>query len=296
MLRQLTVASPPPSVWHAIDHRLSTPAMPRRFAHAWQLAAVACVVLVVAAALYWQLPPAGASWQVAVQEPGQSETIRKAAGEWVETTATSHAQIAVGTIGTVDVGPNARVQLGAVTPSLYRLALEHGTISAVISAPPRMFIVDTPASAVVDLGCAYTVTVGLDGVTELRMTSGWAALDWKGSETLVPAGAMSRTRNGQPPGIPYFEDAPPALRQAIDSSAGNGVADKSLTDVLAVARVRDTLTLWHLLSRTDGDQRARIYERLQALVPLPAGVERDRVLQLDADALRKWREELAWHW
>jgi hypothetical protein len=296
LLRQLTVASAPPSVWHAIDGRLRTPATPRRFAHGWQLAAAACVALVVAVGLHWQLRSAGAVWQVAVQEPGQSETVRKAAGEWVETTAASRAQIVVGTIGTVDVEPNARVRLGAVTGSQYRLALERGTISAAISAPPRMFIVDTPASPVIDLGCAYTVTVGLDGVTELRMTSGWAALEWKGSETLVPAGAISRTRKGRPPGIPYFEDAPPTFQQAIDSFGENGVTNEWLTHVLAVARVRDTLTLWHLLSQTGGDQRARVYDRMHALVPPPPGVERDRVLQLDADALRKWREELAWHW
>ena len=296
VLRQLTVTSPPPSVWNALDDRLRSPATPPRRVIGWPLAAAASVGLLVAAVVSWQLRPARPSWQIAVTQPGQSETLQRNAGEWIETTAASRARIVVGTIGTVDVEPNARVQLGAVTQSQYRLALERGTISATISAPPRMFIVDTPASPVIDLGCAYTVTVGADGATELHMTSGWAALETKGYETLVPAGAMSRTRKGQPPGIPYFEDAPLALRQAIAEVTGARVSDETVARVLDVARVRDTLTLWHLLSRTDDAQRVRVYERMQELVPAPSSVDRTRVLRLDRDDLRKWREELAWHW
>lgn len=296
VLRQLTVTSPPPSVWDALDGRLRAPAAPPRRVIGWPLAVAASAVLVIAGAVYWQLRPAGASWEVALTQPGRSETIQKAAGEWIETTTASRARIVVGTIGTVDVEPNARVQLGEVTASQYRLALERGTISATVSAPPRMFIVDTPASPVIDLGCAYTVTVGADGATELHMTSGWSALESEGFETLVPAGAMSRTRKGQPPGIPYFEDAPQVLQQAIADVTGEGVSDETVARVLGAARVRDTLTLWHLLSRTDDDQRVRVYERMRELVPPPSGVDRTRVLRLDRDDLRKWREELAWHW
>ena len=296
VLRQLTVASPPSSVWNALDGRLRTPAAAPGRLLDWQIAVAAGIVLLIASGVYWQLRPTGALWQIALTQPGRSETIRKSAGEWVETTAASRARIVVGTIGTVDVEPNARVQLGAVTTSQYRLALERGTISATISAPPRMFIVDTPASPVIDLGCAYTVTVGADGATELHMTSGWSALESKGFETLVPAGAMSRTRKGQPPGIPYFEDAPPALQQAIGDMTGDGITDQALARILGAARVRDTLSLWHLLSRTDAEQRVRVYERMQELVPPPSGVDRERVLRLDRDDLRKWREELAWHW
>jgi hypothetical protein len=285
-------------VWQAIDERLRRRTPQRRRVERWELALVAGGLIVTAVAMSW-LTRHGTDtpWQVALQETGQSErTARKAAGDWIETSPATRAHIAVGTIGTVDVEPNARVRLGAVTGSRYRLSLDRGTISAQISAPPRMFIVDTPASAVVDLGCAYTVTVGFDGATELRMTSGWAALEWNGTETLVPAGAISRTRKGHRPGLPYFEDAPPALQQAINGIDAEGITEERLTRMLMDARVRDTLTLWHLLSRTDATQRVRVYDRLQQLVAAPAGVTRDRVLQLDPDALRRWREELAWHW
>jgi hypothetical protein len=159
-----------------------------------------------------------------------------------------------------------------------------------------MFIVDTPASTVVDLGCAYTVTVSPDGTTELRMTSGWSSLEWRGTETLVPAGAMSRTRKGQRPGMPYFEDASKAFKDALNAFDAGETTPPNVHRILSEARERDTLTLWHLLSRVQGPLRAEVFGRLEAFVPLPAGVARDRVMQLDAEALRTWRLELAWHW
>ena len=70
----------------------------------------------------------------------------------------------------------------------------------------------------------------------------------------------------------------------------------ALDIVLAESRVRDTLTLWHLLSRVNAGDRARVYDRIAALTPVPAGVSRERALELDRETLRRWREELAWTW
>jgi hypothetical protein len=296
LVRQLTGVGAPPSVWHGIDaalngqHRAAGARPPLRWA-----AAVCAVVLVIAGSAYWWTRDTRVGpWEVAQTRDGISR--RMTSGEWVETEDGSEARIIVGALGTVDVAPGTRVRLGEVSESEYRLALARGTISAQIVAPPRLFIVDTPASTVVDLGCAYTVTVGEDGTGELRMTSGWAALEFKGRESLVPAGAICRTRPGAGPGTPYFADAPPALRQAVDDFDEGSRRAQALTVIIREARARDTLTLWHLLSRVDQSDRGHVYDRIAAFEPPPAGVSRSQILALDADALREWREELAWKW
>jgi hypothetical protein len=56
------------------------------------------------------------------------------------------------------------------------------------------------------------------------------------------------------------------------------------------------LTLWHLLSRVEADDRARVYDRIAALTPVPAGVSRERALKLDPETLKRWIHELAWTW
>jgi anti-sigma factor RsiW len=294
LVRRLSAISAPPSVWNGIDSALaeSRPTNPF-FGRRLQWATASALVVIVAGAIWWTREAAPRPWEVAHTTDGAR---RMAAGEWVETDATSNARIIVGSLGKVDVAPGTRVQLGQVRDSEYRLALSHGTISAEINAPPRLFIVDTPASAVVDLGCAYTVTVGKDGAGELRMTSGWAALEFNGRESLVPAGAICRTKPGAGPGTPYFEDASAALKGAVDDFDLGRDVPQALEVVLREARVRDTLTLWHLLSRVDAPDRVRVYERIAGFLPPPAPASRELILALDADALRRWREELAWKW
>jgi hypothetical protein len=323
LVRQVAIVTAPASVWTSIEHAidgskgrtssshaaLSTTSHPSLFempALRWAVASLVMLVAVGGAA-YWYTgrSPSNdrprvegigtASWEVTRLDAGGG-TARMAAGEWVETGGASRARITVGDIGTVDVEPGTRVRLGDVLPAEYRIELARGTISARINAPPRFFIVDTPTSTVVDLGCAYTMQVEDDGTGVLRMTEGWASLEWKGRESLVPAGAHCRTRRGVGPGTPYFADAPAPLQEALagfDFADGGAAAVKT---VLAHSRVRDTLTLWHLLSRVDAGERARVFDRIAALTPPPAGLSREKALQLDAETLKTWREELAWTW
>jgi hypothetical protein len=111
---------------------------------------------------------------------------------------------------------------------------------------------------------------------------------------MVPAGAECRTRPKIGPGTPYFEDASERLQQAL-ASFDFEKAD-TLDTILAESRVRDTLTLWHLLSRVAAGERPRVFDRIAALTPLPSGVSREKALLLDPETLKRWREELAWKW
>jgi anti-sigma factor RsiW len=289
LLRQLTIVPAPASVWSSIEAASEQPGVPAFPMLQWAMAAALTLALVGGAGYWWTRTPG--PWEVAAD----GSRTRLAVGDWVEPRETA-ARIRVGDIGTVDVAPGARVRLGTAGQDGYRLALAHGTISAQISAPPRLFIVDTPASTLVDLGCAYTVTMAEDGTGELHMTQGWAALEWKGRETLVPAGAMSRTRPVIGPGMPYFEDASSALKRAVDDFDTNGWSAAAMNAILREARARDTLTLWHLLSRVPEPDRGLVYDRLSALVAPPASVNRTLAIALDPDTLRMLREELAWHW
>jgi predicted anti-sigma-YlaC factor YlaD len=295
ILRHLEMVSAPPSVWNEIEGSLSGSSGGRadrlRWAYAFGAMLVAGAVLVAVYRSTREATPR--PWEVAqVSDVGPR---RMAVGEWVETSG-SRARIIVGQLGTVDVAPDTRVRLGRVNQSEYRLALARGTISAEINAPPRLFIVDTPASAVVDLGCAYTASVGEDGAGELRMTKGWASLEWNGRESLVPAGARCRTKPGRGPGTPYFDDAPEALKQAVNDFDGDQDRSRALAVILDGARVRDTLTLWHLLSRVDAPDRSRVFDRIAQFEAPPAPFSREQILALEPDALRRWREELAWKW
>src|SRR6202521_157914 len=243
----------------------------------WCLAFAASLVLGLAS--YWiAARPSGMRWEVVRLDGSGAGHI--GGGEWIETDSRSSASIKVGGIGSVEVAPNTRLRVVTARPGEHRLALARGEIRAKISAPPRLFFVDTASGTAIDLGCEYTLNTDEDGLGLLRVTKGWVSFQWKGLESLVPAGASCRTHPYVGPGIPYFDDAPENMKVAVENFGFEKAGDSALTIILAEARVRDTLTLWHLLFRVEAEDRARIYDRMASLTPVPAGVTREQALKL----------------
>jgi len=297
LLREVRIEPAPDDVWAAIERHLGereTVSSSRWSVRRPLVAVGAVLTLVIGGLIYGESQRVRPSWEVTIMANGASQTARQPDGAWIQTSASTRAHVKIGAIGAVDVGPDTRLRLGHIDPSQYRLALDRGSISARVTAPPRLFVVDTPSSTLVDLGCAYHVQVDAQGTGQLTVTDGWTSLEWHGRESLVPAGASCPIRPGAGPGIPAFDDASPTLKAAL---AAIDAGDETALDVvLSEVRVRDTLSLWHVLRRVQAGDRPRVFDRLQALVPMPNGVTRDQVLRLDAVALRKWREEMAWKW
>jgi hypothetical protein len=315
LAEQLPRLSAPDYLWRDLEPLLAKTTASSSVSWSWQLKAAAAVVLLLLSGLtallvYNARKPArrpaiasGASFWRVTRVDGTprigSEQIANngqlGVGEWLETDGSSRAQIAVGSIGNVDIDENTRVRLLQTDPTEHRLELARGKMSARIWAPPRLFFVDTPSAVAADLGCAYTLEVDDHGGSLLRVTSGWVAMELEDRESIVPAGAACETQPGIGPGTPYYEDAPTDFRAALrkidfehDTSA--------LTALLDQARTRDTLTLWHLLARVDGEDRVRVYEKMAAIVPPPAGVTREGILQLDKQMLDLWKNDLESSW
>jgi hypothetical protein len=282
-----------------VERALAAPPRPQR--RLWPALAAAAVLAAVAITIVQVRRPGGA-WEVVplagaprLDDEPIATASRLDAGEWLETDASSRARILFGPVGQVAVEPNTRVQLIAARRNEHRMALERGTIQARIWAPPRLFFVNTPSANAIDLGCAYTMHVEPDGRGLLRVTHGWVMLEDAGRESVVPAGAACRTYPRLGPGTPYFEDAGHDLIAALSRFDSGGRAGE-LKTVLAQARVRDTLTLWHLFQRVPPDARAGVLDRATALAPLPQGVTREALLRLDRASVDEWKQELEWYW
>ena len=324
---QLPQLSAPEHLWRNVEHLLDkqtetavgTTSLKRTAFWTWrvQMAAAAALLLIAAAGALWiynrptavgPIQPDGpkGAWLVRRLDGTPrigTETIshngQLGIGDWLETDGNSRAQIAVGSIGNVDIDENTRVRLLANEPTEHRLELARGKMSARIWAPPRLFFVDTPSAVAADLGCAYTLEVDEHGGSILHVTSGWVALQLKDRESIVPAGAACETQPGIGPGTPYFVDSTQPFRDALKKIDFHDVGNSqttALSSMLDQARPRDTLTLWHLLPRVKGEDRARVYDKLAAFAPPPAGVTREGVLRLDQTMLDTWRQTLEQEW
>jgi hypothetical protein len=268
--------------------------------------AVALVLLLVVGVALWLRPAregTGGQWNVArlggeprIDSQGIGEGGKLGVGQWLETDATSRAQIDVARIGNVRIDPNSRVRLLETNAEEHRLELQRGRLSAVISAPPRLFFVNTPSGVAEDLGCAYTLEVDDDGNSILHVTIGWVALQLVDRESTVPAGAACAMKRGYGPGTPYFEDATQSFRTSLakfDFAANANDKTSALATVLSEARARDAMTLWYLLLRVERNDRASVYDRLSALVTPPQDVTRNGVLNLDPLMLGRWKTQLS---
>jgi hypothetical protein len=257
--------------------------------------ALAAAALVVGVTLYLRRPqpspPVASplnSWEVSrlagsplIGSSPIGESGRLAVGQWLETDASSRANITVGKIGEVEVEPGSRVRLVQARATENRLALDRGTIHALISAPPRLFFVDTPSAVAVDLGCAYTLHVDDQNVGLLRVTFGWVEFETHGQQSLIPSGAAAITKPGLGPGTPFFEDASDALKAALEKLDFEKLdpPDRAaaIHTLLVEARKRDGFTLLNLLRPYRGlseSERGLVYDRLAELIPPPPGVAR----------------------
>jgi hypothetical protein len=275
------------------------------------LAAATVVILFIAAfgILQWSQKPntaSGPGWDVesvAGTPHVESNAFGKntgaaklGVGQTLVTDSHSKANISIADIGTVNVEPNTRLRLVAGGNGHNRLALDRGTIHAYIWALPGEFTVDTPSAIAVDLGCSYTLQVDDSGAGLLRTKLGWVGFKLDGHEAFIPAGAVCATRPKVGPGTPYFDDASASFRETLTKFdfAASTQEERSaeLNKILAEARQRDALTVWHLLSRADESERGLVYDRLATLVPPPSGITRDGILRLDQKMLDLWWNQL----
>lgn len=257
---------------------------PRHSRYWWWVGAAAAAMLLAGIALSFRHgisdTPRDSAWRLS-WNGATPDTAR--IGQTIET-GRSAARLESEFIGEVRVDPSSRLQIVQDTQDEQRLSLEHGTIHAFIWAPPRQFVVDTPAATTIDLGCKYTLHVARDGTGLLQVEMGWVAFQWRNLESFIPAGASCTTRPGRGPGTPYFSDASADFESALNrfDESGN---PKALGLVLATARPQDALTLWHLLSRTQATERVEVFTRFSQLVQLPPTVTKENILRGDPAAI-----------
>ncbi len=255
------------------------------------LLAASLAIMVGGVTLAYRFHPQAPGWEITSLERQRDLRI----GGWLETNSREKATINVANVGTVSVEPLTRLRLIDTRTGNHRLELARGTVHARIWAPPGQFFVETPSSTAVDLGCAYTLTIDDEGSGLVSVALGWVGFEWHGRESFIPAGSMCATRPGVGPGTPYNEHVSPAFRAAIetiDFRSGSPDQVAALDLVLAEAQERDEVTLWHLLTRVDGGQRDRVFDRLTRFVPPPAGVTREGVRAGRRDMLDRWWDAL----
>ncbi len=291
----------PERQWRAIQSQRTQPV--RRSVHPVLAvaAAIGAIVLGIAGGAYYQFA-APSQWNV--MAASDNRALDKS---WFDTDTATSTRFQVGRIGTIALGPGSRARLQRDGWSAHRMELERGTIEAVINAPPRLFFVKTPSAMATDLGCAYTLTVADDGSSTLHVSVGWVELSDGTQRAVVPAGLTAHVSADGTPSIPYAPALPADAVEALARlSLRANSADVQL--VLAALDAHDAplahitrqqlsgITLWHLLQRVEGSDRARVVAALESRAPRPERVTMEGILALDRQMLDRWRRALHPMW
>lgn len=224
----------------------------------------------------------------------QVRTGRLPEGVWLETGEASGAAVSVADIGRVQLRAGSKLRIVATSASEHRLELVRGSLHAKVTAPPRLFVIDTRAATAVDLGCEYDLRVDEQGRSHLRVTSGAVSLEGKGRAAYVPAGAGVTADPDRGPGVVIADGATPALVDAAGRLDAGEIG--ALGEVLARAERRDSVTLWNLLAGAPREAREKIVRRMEELSLRPAKVKREALLAGQAEALEALRASLEDAW
>jgi hypothetical protein len=181
---------------------------------------------------------------------------------------------------------DSRLRLVTTGPNEHRVELARGWISAHVTAPPRLFVVDTPVATAVDLGCAYELRVAADThAAHLVVRKGAVSLEGARGFVYVPATFEVDIAPDHHIGLPVHTTASDPVRLAVRGFA-QGVPE-SIDALVAAADIWDRVTLWNAINVTTRD-RNKLVAALERLAPLPDPALHAKVLVADPDAMDIW--------
>lgn len=252
------------------------------------------VVILILYFSYSSLFRTGTGWQVTNPSgvvtlgpnllPKSAEMFRNVE---LSTGESSEATISIPDIGRIFVKAGTRLKrLGGK----YRLSVQKGTIFAIKKDATAFLHVEIPDGEISDyyLGGSYTLTVEEGGISKLFEGDGWDLVTSYGGESLVSPNYYCEIRPEIAPGIPYSKDASEKLKKAVYQLSFERDDNTLISTILKEAKKQDAVTLWNLIRRTQEMDRARIFDKLNELVPAPSGVTKEGVVKLNKNMMRKW--------
>jgi ferric-dicitrate binding protein FerR (iron transport regulator) len=263
---------------------------------AFSLAAAVVLIAITASILFWTAQaPKDRITATVLEGSLRINNVAKAKGtvsvnERIETGPHDRARVQVAEIGLVEIEPSSVFTLLESRADRRRFRLDRGEVRVRISAPPAVFVIETPAARAIDLGCAYRLRIAPGGEGTIDVSDGWVEMDRGFEQTLVPAGAAAAFFADRISPA-YMQDTNPVFRDAMLEwwrSEDLPVRRATLARAVSSATRQDAFTLLNMLHHALSEERRTIYDRLEGFVPAPPEVSRAAVLAGSPNAAEAW--------
>jgi hypothetical protein len=258
--------------------------------------AIAAAVMVAVAIGLWDPDSSGSGGGYRLIGVAGRDRVR--AGEEIVTAEGTVATLEIGWLGRVELQPRSRLRVEPAAGDDHRFYLDRGSLHAKIFAQARRFQIGTPAGRSIDLGCEYSLDVGDDGVSRLRVLTGQVAFEFDGREVYVPAGATCVSFLVRGPSAPVFDDADAEFKRALAEVESSAMPSAAARARVLACDQEEALSVWHLFDsvKTSLDLRQSAYERLSKLFPKPQGVTEEGLLRGDRAMRESWLETMKPWW
>lgn len=263
-----------------LAQELECPPLPERAPRRSRRMPAALAAFALAASALFALRGQG-DWAVsAAIGPCASGDCALGEGDRLDTKAGESLEIAIDELGRIELSEESGLAREDDSEA-FNLRLDRGALALSWHGPPGGVRVETPAASVIDLGCAYTLSVDDEG-TALSVIDGTILLKNPLGESYVTGGSSARAPLGAAPSLPLRLDASPEFAEAV--AAMEIGAPGALDALLRASRPQDLLTLWNLFARVPGTDRPAVYAAMKRHVPALPSEAPPALLALDGEA------------
>jgi RNA polymerase sigma-70 factor (ECF subfamily) len=264
----------------------------------WKIVLAGVAVIIIAGAYY--LTSETNDWTVTIESGAallNEQNIQKrekfSPGDIISTDSDSKVLIEVADVGTVELLPNSSFKR---LDKSYSAKLLDGKININTQGASEYFRIEIPSAIIEEfyMGTNYSVQEDVSGNSLIELNEGWLRVVFGEEETIFPEQYNLEILKSSGPSIPYYSGSPSEYTTLIQDYMFGSKGNIALYVILDASSERDGITLWNLLQKVRAAQRSAVYEKLYELVPHPDDLEKKNILNLDADMLQIWLDEIEW--
>jgi RNA polymerase sigma-70 factor (ECF subfamily) len=171
--------------------------------------------------------------------------------------------------------------------------LIRGKINVNCSGAKEFFTLHIPASTISNYypGSIYTINVKADKSGQIFVKRGWINFTYYEKEIIAAYDYYVDFDATLGPSMPYNKNSDSEFINAV-SELLHTKSEMYIERIVSIATPLNALTLWNLFKYISPAKRLLVYRKLNELVPHPASITNEDILNLDSEKLQIWLKEI----
>ncbi|MBK6913813.1 MAG: sigma-70 family RNA polymerase sigma factor [Ignavibacteriales bacterium] len=211
-------------------------------------------------------------------------------GDLLVNNSVSEASLYISDVGSIFIKSDTKIKR-IENDELYLL---HGTISVMRTDAERFLTVKTSSMLIKDfyLNGDYELNADEIGGGSIECDYSWVILVKDKSEVIVPSKYKCEWQKNGRIGLPYSVSASDDFKKTIAGFDADKNDEKLFDKIINLSQKSDAPTLWNLLKLINSEERIIVINKLNELIPFPAGVNQNGLIDLEPKMMQLYLNEI----